>query len=233
MQLVIRLFASLLLGMVVMSVLSSAKWLSPAEVKFLTLAVGTFSFHGVALILIYFFLRDQKMSWAEAFGFRSPALGRALLLALVVAVTVLPIAWTLGQIAAGLMSLFHIQPVTQSPVEMLQTAGSRPTKLLIGLLAIVVAPVVEELVFRGLIYPTLKQLGSARMALWGTSLLFAFIHLNVVTFLPLTFLAIVLALLYESTDNLLTPICTHSLFNLFNYILVLAQPFHPSPFSSS
>jgi membrane protease YdiL (CAAX protease family) len=110
---------------------------------------------------------------------------------------------------------------------MLETAVSLPTKLVIGFLAIVVAPFVEELVFRGLIYPTLKQNGFPRLALWGTSLLFAAIHDNLMILLPLTFLAVVLTLLYEATDNLLAPMLAHSVFNCVNFFWVMTQP--PGP----
>jgi membrane protease YdiL (CAAX protease family) len=42
----------------------------------------------------------------------------------------------------------------------------------------------------------------------------------------LTFLAVILTLLYEFTGNLLAPITTHSLFNAVNFYLVLRQT-HP------
>ena len=47
------------------------------------------------------------------------------------------------------------------------------------------APVAEELLFRGILYPAIKQAGFPRLALWGTSLLFAAMHMNLVTFVPL------------------------------------------------
>src|SRR5512140_422206 len=122
------------------------------------------------------------------------------------------------------MSSVHVQPVVQGPVQMLQMALPLPMKFFIGILAIVVAPFAEEVVFRGLIYPTLKQNGFPKLALWGTSLLFAAIHSNLMIVLPLTFLAVVLTLLYETTDNLLAPIFAHSLFNFVNFFWVLAQP---------
>jgi membrane protease YdiL (CAAX protease family) len=223
-QLLVRLFGSMLIGMVLVSWLSSASSLGQNSLKLLTLAIGTLSFHGMALVLTHWFLRDQSLSWEEAFGFISPRLGRSLLLAIVVAMALLPIAWSLGQLSARVMSSFHIQPVVQSPVQMLQTGLPFGTKLLIGFLAIVVAPFAEELVFRGLIYPTVKQHGFPRLALWGTSLLFAAIHNNLMILLPLTFLAVVLTLLYESTDNLLAPIFAHSIFNFVNFFWVVAQP---------
>jgi membrane protease YdiL (CAAX protease family) len=227
-QLLIRLFASMLIGLVLVNAINASDWFGPSQAKALTLIIGTLSFHGVALVLTQQMLWDEHLSWEDAFGLLSPRLGHALLLALVVAMAVVPIAWSLGQLSAKLMSSFHVQPVVQGPVEMLQTAATVPMKLLIGFLAIVVAPIVEEIVFRGLIYPTLKQNGLPRLALWGTSLLFAVIHNNLAILLPLTFLAVVLTLLYETTDNLLAPILTHSLFNFANFFWVVAQPTPPA-----
>jgi len=45
-----------------------------------------------------------------------------------------------------------------------------------------------------------------------------------VILLPLTFLAVVLTLLYEATDNLLAPIFAHGLFNFVNFLYVLITP---------
>jgi membrane protease YdiL (CAAX protease family) len=223
-QLLIRLFASMFIGIALVSGLASTKWFGPGQMKLITLGIGTLSFHGAALVLIACFLRAEKMSWAQAFGFRSPGLRRALLIAIAVAAGVLPIAWSLGQLSAKIMTLFHVEPALQGPVEMLETASSFQMKALIGLLAIVLAPFAEELVFRGLMYSTLKQHGFPRLGLWGTSLLFAVIHNNLMILLPLTFLAVVLTLLYETTNNLLAPILTHSLFNLVNFFWVVTQP---------
>ena len=86
------------------------------------------------------------------------------------------------------------------------------------IIAIVIAPPAEEAVFRGLIYPTIKRLGYPRLALWGTTLLFAAIHWNLASFLPLVLLALVLTWLYERTGNLLAPMVTHALFNAVNFM---------------
>jgi membrane protease YdiL (CAAX protease family) len=90
---------------------------------------------------------------------------------------------------------------------------------------VLLAPVAEEVLFRGILYPAIKQMGRPRLALWGTSLLFAAVHMNVVTFVPLAVLALVLTVLYERTNNLLAPITAHVLFNALNFgmLLVLQQ----------
>jgi membrane protease YdiL (CAAX protease family) len=226
-QLLVRVFASMLIGMLLIGWLSSTNWLGAVQQKVVTLAIGTLSFHGIALLLTHAFLREQGMGWETAFGLLSPRLGRAMLLAVMVGIAVLPIAWTLGQLSAKMMDSFNVQPVVQGPVQMLQSSSSPGMKAAIGLVAIVVAPFVEELVFRGLIYPTLKQNGFPRLALWGTSILFATVHGNLMILLPLTFLAVILTLLYEATDNLLAPIVAHSLFNCVNFFWVIAQPSVP------
>ena len=70
-------------------------------------------------------------------------------------------------------------------------------------------------------YPSIKQAGYPRAALWGTSLMFALWHFNLLTFLPLTVIALVLAMLYERHDNLLAPIVAHATFNAGNFLLIL------------
>ena len=93
--------------------------------------------------------------------------------------------------------------------------------MLYGAIAIFVAPPAEELFFRGLLYPTLKQLGLPRLAFWGTAILFGLAHLNLMALIPLIFVAIMLTLLYEETDNLLAPIIAHSFFNTANFVVLV------------
>jgi membrane protease YdiL (CAAX protease family) len=86
---------------------------------------------------------------------------------------------------------------------------------------VLLAPVTEEALFRGILYPVIKQTGHPRLALWGTALAFAGIHMNVVTFVPLAVLALMLTALYEWTNNLLAPITAHVVFNALNFAMLL------------
>jgi membrane protease YdiL (CAAX protease family) len=218
------LFASIFAGMLVVQWLNSR--FSPFDFnpKFVTLVIGTVSFHGIALLLTNSFLREHGISWSAGFGFSFFKLGRSLLFAATVGVAVLPIVWSLGQLSAKIMRSLQVDPVAQPTIQTLQGAISMDLKILIGILAVIVAPFAEEVVFRGILYPFIKQRGFPRLALWGTSILFAAIHGNAMIFLPLTFLAVILTLLYETTNNLLAPIVTHSLFNFANFFWLVTQP---------
>ena len=96
-------------------------------------------------------------------------------------------------------------------------------KLAFGAAAIVLAPVAEEAIFRGVLYTAIKQQGYPRLALWGTSGVFAVMHANELTLLPLLIFALVLVHLYETFGNLLAPIVAHSLFNTANFLILLFQ----------
>ena len=113
---------------------------------------------------------------------------------------------------------FKMEPEEQLPVHVLRVSMSWAGRITLGVAAILLAPVAEEILFRGILYAAIKQAGFPRIALWGTVLLFAYVHMNAVSFLPLAALAMVLTALYERTDNLLAPIVAHAMFNALNFV---------------
>jgi membrane protease YdiL (CAAX protease family) len=184
--------------------------------------IASMSFQGAALLLVARFLREHSLPWSDAFGFRNNW-KHALLLGFIVASLFLPIGWGLQVLCAKAMEhlpRLHLKPEEQQAVQTLHLAQTATSRLVLGFITILLAPLAEEVLFRGILYPWIKQIGFPRLALWGTALVFAAIHMNLVSFLPLAFLALALALLYEQTDNLLAPITAHALFNGFNFTLL-------------
>ena len=108
-------------------------------------------------------------------------------------------------------------------IHALRVSVSWGGRRVVGASAVLLVPVAEEVLFRGNLYPAIKQAGFFRLALWGTSLLFALVHANVVIFVPLTVLALILTALYERTNNLLAPITAHAMFNALNFLTVFLQ----------
>jgi len=179
--------------------------------------IAVLSFQGAALILVQFFLRRHHTNWTEGFGFNvNPQ--HAVLLGLGAGVVVLPTVLGLQSVSVHVLEGLTFHPQEQEAVEILRATSSWPDRFVLGIATIIIAPVAEEIIFRGILYPAIKRAGYPRIALWGTALLFGLIHLNVATFVPLTFLAVVLVLLYEHTGNLLTCITVHSFFNAANFV---------------
>lgn len=102
--------------------------------------------------------------------------------------------------------------------------GSR--MLLAVVAAGILAPLVEEVLFRGLLYRALRRRQSVALAAVLSSLAFAVIHTEIVVSQPLalinlTLLAVLWAVLYERTGSLVVPIVAHSVFNLMSIGQVL------------
>jgi membrane protease YdiL (CAAX protease family) len=122
---------------------------------------------------------------------------------------------------------FGWPPEDQAAVKLFTDAKSVWTVVYLGVFTVVIAPVAEEFIFRGMLFPFIKQLGWPKLAWFGTSFLFALIHLNAPTFVPLFVFALALTWLYEKTGNLLAPITAHALFNATNLVMLLWQVQHP------
>jgi membrane protease YdiL (CAAX protease family) len=191
--------------------------------ELLVFGVGIFTSHIVTLVLVHIFLQQHRVGWNEAFGFNEPRLGRTLFLGALVSVLILPVGLSLTELVARLLKYFGTEPIVQQPVQMMKQASSTLQLIVHGLAAVIFAPIVEEIIFRGVLYPTVKKYFNPKAGLWGVSLLFALSHQNLTVILPLTVLAIFLTFLYETTRNLLAPILAHSLFNAANFVLLLLQ----------
>ena len=175
-----------------------------------------------ALLWISFFLRQHNVGWAEAFGLKSSKPAPAVVRGLLAGALFLPAAWALGWISQNAMESVGLRPEEQAAVQVLQDPSlNMAAKIVLGVVAIFLAPMVEEPLFRGILYPAIKQKGYPRLALWGSSALFAALHFNAQTFVPLLFFALVLVYLYESSQNLLAPMAAHALFNAANFFFLL------------
>jgi membrane protease YdiL (CAAX protease family) len=128
--------------------------------------------------------------------------------------------------AVGMTSVFEILMMPYFPVpeflEQMLTgleAGSFAETAVLVLTAVLVAPLVEEFIFRGLLQNSLfYRYGSLVPAMIIPTVIFALFHVAYLFYLPalleLLGLALLLAWLMAKTANLLIPVLVHGLFNL-------------------
>ena len=83
----------------------------------------------------------------------------------------------------------------------------------------VVAPIVEELIYRGLIYQRLKGFATVRQAFIISSLLFGLTHGNLIQAIYGFFMGLLLAYVYEKYKTLAAPILCHCGANLISVVL--------------
>ena len=112
-------------------------------------------------------------------------------------------------------------PEMQEIVQTMISSDDVTIRITLLFSAIIVAPMVEEIIFRGYIYPILKRYSHRLFAGFMTSLLFAVVHGHMEGLIPLLFLAIILTLCYEITGSIFVPILIHALFNGINSCFIL------------
>lgn len=205
--------------------------LTANQVHLLQAIISMICFQGVSLIWIHFFLKRNGVTWGEGFGFAQHNYARCIGLTLIALAVVLLGLIILGNFSTWALEALHgwlgwnwLKPQPQEIVQLLGDQWPWPMTIAQGVAALVLAPLAEELLFRGVLYTAIKQRGHPHLALWASSLLFAIIHVYPAGFLSLIFLAMVLAILYDRTKNLFAPILLHSLFNSVTFFIVVAHP---------
>jgi membrane protease YdiL (CAAX protease family) len=189
------------------------------EDDFGNILLATLSFQGITWILIPTFLRLNQTRVRDAFGlnlrnfFHAPGW----------AIGIVIIALALEYIYEFALQMAGWHPPAQTAVKLLNAAPLWPTGIYLAFFAVVLAPVAEEFIFRGVLFSFVKNLGYPKIAWIGVSLLFALIHGDVGIFVPLFFLALALTWLYEKTENLLASVVTHALFNGINLVMLIYQ----------
>tara|TARA_Y100000385_G_C13084938_1_gene635952 strand:+ start:502 stop:1086 length:585 start_codon:yes stop_codon:yes gene_type:complete len=86
---------------------------------------------------------------------------------------------------------------------------------------LLIAPIVEEVIFRGYMYRILKSRIPIIFAMIISSTLFSLIHYNVLSYILLFVLSIFLTYIYERNGSIICPIIIHSLFNLMMSTLII------------
>lgn len=193
----------------------------PGQIDHVMMLIAAISLHGVGLFWLNWFVKDHQLKWKDIVCPHLTRLPVLVLLGLVGGVIGFYVCMFLGGWIARVFTHFSVAPEAQSTIIALQSSISLPWIIFFGFVSIVLAPVVEEVLFRGILYPMVKQLGHPGMALWGTSILFAASHANLQAFIPLTVLAIGLIWVYEKSNSLIAPIVMHSSFNAINYTLTI------------
>lgn len=179
---------------------------------------ATLSFQGAALVLGTWFLKCNGLDWREVLGVGTWK--RSLPLALAALAVIAPVMFGLKFASALALQKIGWPVAEQEAVDLIvSTKSPWLSAYWIGF-AIVLAPLAEEFVFRGVLFSTAKKFGWPKLGWFGASFLFALIHFNAPTFLPLFVFALALTWLYETTEGLLAPVVAHSLFNTANLALL-------------
>lgn len=195
-----------------------------AEMKFsVSLFVTQIIFQtGVIGIILAYLAVHRRYRLAPLFGLRS--LGAAKTLGMAV-------LWLLGAYAvliivtsAGLepllKSLTGLDLKPQGLVEKAPDITDPVSRLLMFVTLCIGAPLMEELIFRGVLFNVTARWIHPVYASVATSLLFGVIHNNLLSFIPLTLLGLCFTEAYRRTGSLAVPVLMHAIFNCISFLAI-------------
>lgn len=174
---------------------------------------------GVSVVLF-----RRRLSWSEAFGLKIRLLPRALAIGLIGCALLVPVTLLLHGLSQFLLARFGLPVEDQLAIRWLLDNPDPLFRAILFAQAIIVAPICEELFFRGLLLTALRNHATLPWAVALSSLLFAAFHFNLPATIPLFAIASGFAVAYLYSRSLTAAIVMHAAYNLVNFAWVLLRP---------
>lgn len=125
-------------------------------------------------------------------------------------------------IAAAILESIIPQPIQPQPFVDIFLKIENWKELSIALMVVIVlAPINEEIFFRGFLYPYLRDRLGVRLGQLGSAMVFGALHLDPFRFVPLTMGGIGLAVIYQRTKSLYASILAHAVWNTVMILILL------------
>lgn len=108
--------------------------------------------------------------------------------------------------------------------------SSLPARFVLAFAAVATAPLVEEIIYRGVLYAPLERAAGKVIAIFVVSLLFSGVHVaqywnNVAVIVVITLLSFTLTTVRAYTGNILLPFIIHLVFNGIQSVLIVIGAF--------
>ncbi|NOU35270.1 MAG: CPBP family intramembrane metalloprotease [Kiritimatiellaceae bacterium] len=191
------------------------------EVEPHTVIFQTLLFHlpGLGLLGLLFHIAGVRA--CELFGLHWKKAPAWLGLSVIFYLAALPLLWLCSALYQIFLQHFGREMLLQDIAQVLTVSAPWPVRTLLFFIVIIVAPVFEEIVFRGVLLPFMVR----RTGFWPgivlVSMVFGGMHFHLPSFLPLFLLSVMFSLAYARTQSLLVPIGMHVLFNGVTVVLLL------------
>lgn len=167
---------------------------------------------------IYIYLTKKGLKFSLT-GFTVPNWKRVLLIGICSYIAMIPIV-----VGSGLLSKFFLpqEKISSNPIiPVLFSDISLTNRILLGIIIAALAPIMEELFFRGILYKTIRLAFTPKFSIPFTAFLFAILHSDPLGFLPLFSMGCLLAFIAEKSGTIVPGMIMHSLWNGGTFLVTL------------
>ena len=186
------------------------------------------TFFSKILVLLFVLLCSRKIGISREMSGQKRSLfafAKSTVSNFIVAIFLAYLSYFIWNVALDFLKRFgiNIDLEEQIPLKLLSDITNVFFLTLFVFQIIIIAPIVEELMFRGYVYRVLKSKSNKNVACIVTSIVFSFLHFNVAAFVPLFVFSMCLTKAYEDSSDIREPIVMHSLFNAVGVIGALIK----------
>ncbi|WP_418791740.1 lysostaphin resistance A-like protein [Phosphitispora sp. TUW77] len=174
----------------------------------LALFLGTFVQAGIMIFSVAL-LTWRRHGSREDLGLISDNLMQNIFLGLGGGIVLAVVVWIMGLIVFRIFG-----PPPPQDIEKLLTGLKSGRDLLLPFISVsVLAPLSEEIYFRGMVFPVIRARYGQAAGMLLSGLIFGALHMDIYRVLPITAMGFMLAYFYETTGSLITPIVAHCAWN--------------------
>jgi len=184
----------------------------------ITLQMLSFCLFGllVSILIIWINYKKEKLS----FGLSYKNLRYVIWTPLIYLITIILLLFVSLLNQYLLSNFFNVEIKPQDILEKFKELENSIEIIIFVFGSTIIAPIYEELLFRGILFPKLLQKTNLIWAIVLSSLVFAILHFHLSALLPLFVLSIILSFTYLYTSTIWACISLHALFNLISIIAV-------------
>jgi membrane protease YdiL (CAAX protease family) len=212
------ILAAALVSFLLLNVLAGASQ-NPLRLSSRDLAAN-FLFTLAVVFFVATFLKLRRLDLNSLGGFSLMSFRRALSMGIVLLFAAYPLIALADWIA---QRTYGTGSSKQGIVDLFNESQTLEQRVLIIILAVAIAPIAEEFIFRFFLYGVFKRYFGTALGVVFNAFLFAAVHTHLPSFAPLFVLATCFTLAYEWSGSILVSMTMHSLFNSLT-LVVLAFP---------
>lgn len=141
-----------------------------------------------------------------------------------ISTTVISLLSVIPIIAVGALIMGFMGEIGAGESPTLVEGVEKPIDMVLaGMAIVVIAPLIEELLFRGYLYDQIGKRFSPLLTILITGALFAGAHLSPVTFIPILMMGMLMGWLRYRSDSIVPPLILHCANNLVGLIVIINQ----------
>lgn len=175
----------------------------------------------IIILFLLFLIKKLTRHPFKEIGFSRYNLFNQIKNGILTIISITPILLVIIFINSEILRLNQVAPI----VKIIFASSNIYTQIVMIINIIIISPIAEEILFRYLLNGCLKKELGVWLSIFLGGMIFAALHFDSSSFLPLAILGIGLSYIYELKRSIIIVIAAHSLFNLASLIMLYVIKF--------